>query len=188
MASPINWCRCGQLYIGLPEVSLTLFLNPGDWWFGANQPGVLTTILGSCVSIVLLHPGASMLGVSHALLPRRSQQPGPMHGRFADEVVLIFCRQLQLYGLKAADCQVQLYGGGEMFQRASSARGSAIPQMVKVGEHNIQVSLQALTAAGFTVLAQDTGGHCYRRLQVNLQNGVVNHDKYPLQPGSLPAF
>jgi len=169
----------------LPEVPKQVFLNPGDWWFGPYQAGVLTTILGSCVSIVLQHPRARVLGISHALLPQRSHQTGPEHGRFAEEIVRIFVQKLQSHGLKAADCRVQLYGGGLMF--SSAGAGNCVAELIRVGDHNVRASLCALAAAGLSVDFQDTGGHFYRRLQVNLLDGAVSHEKYPIQSFALPA-
>lgn len=167
-------------------MGLKVFLNPGDWWFGPFQSGEISTILGSCVSVVLTHPTAKVLGVSHAILPRNTKQDG-LNGRFAQDVVMIFCQQLQRLGLKPTDCQVGLFGGGAMFADGHSETGHQMPTMVRVGEHNVLISVQSLAAYGLQLCQQDTGGCCYRRLQINLLDGLVQHEKYPLQTLALKA-
>lgn len=168
-------------------MGLKVFLNPGDWWFGRFQPGEISTILGSCVSIVLTNPKAKILGVSHAILPENTQQT-PLNGRFAQDVVLIFVQQLQKLGLNPLDCRIGLFGGGAMFANNPTAKNPAIPALIRVGEHNVQVSLQSLAAHDLQVVRQDTGGCCYRRLHISLTDGSVQHETYPLQNLAVAAM
>jgi chemotaxis protein CheD len=164
-------------------MSLKLFLNPGDWWFGACQPGEISTILGSCVSVVIVNTKAQVLGVSHAIMPQNSKNEA-LHGRFSQDVVHIFWQKLQLLGLNTADCQVGLFGGGVLCAPHAGNRVPSVPGAVRslsIGEKNVEISRQTLASCGLQPGQIDTGGCYYRRLQVSLPDGSVLLQKYPLQ-------
>lgn len=164
-------------------MSRKLFLNPGEWWFGPCQPGEISTILGSCVSVVVVHADAKVLGVSHAMMPKSSKNE-PLNGRFSQDVVHIFCQQLQRLGLKTIDCQVSLFGGGFLCAPLAGKQGTPRPgevSLLSIGEKNVEISLQTLASCGLLLGQRDTGDCCYRRLQVSLSDGSVLFQKYPLQ-------
>ncbi len=153
----------------------TIFLKPGDWFFGKGQ-GKVTTILGSCVSVVLWSPKQQVIGVSHIILPERnksklvaSQNKQDLSGRFADELMQIFKMEMDLFSLKPEQCQASLIGGGEMFPK--------IKVPVSIGQKNIQVTTALLAALKIPLIQTDTGGSIYRRLQVDIQTGQVKVDR-----------
>lgn len=164
-------------------MSQHIFLNPGELWTGKCRSGKLTTILGSCVSLVALLPEVGWLGVSHSLLPtRRLPQISALSGRFVDESIWLFVSELSRYGATLRQCELQLYGGGDMFGLATTTKISTVSeQMLCVGAQNLQKLQSLLTELDATVMAQDTGGHCYRHLMVDLQDGRVRLDKNLLQ-------
>ena len=69
---------------------IDVFLQPGDL-FVADASYRIRTVLGSCVSITLWHPGSACGGMSHFLLPTRGNElTGTRHdeldGRYGDAV------------------------------------------------------------------------------------------------------
>ncbi|MDP5460379.1 chemotaxis protein CheD [Alishewanella sp. SMS8] len=147
-----------------------VFLKPGEWFFGKGQ-GKVSTILGSCVSVVLWHPEKHVLGVSHILLPNHQQSAMPLscvkksdlNGRFADDLMKIFQLEIALFGIKASEFKAYLIGGGNMFPHAQKAPG--------IGEKNIERCLSLLGALNIPVQSTDVGGPLYRRLTVDIASG-----------------
>jgi chemotaxis protein CheD len=72
--------------------SLNVFLQPGDFHFGAGRTRI-STLLGSCISITLWHPARLIGGMCHFMLPSRGLPAGvPLDGRYADEALAMFDR------------------------------------------------------------------------------------------------
>ncbi|GGW57020.1 chemotaxis protein CheD [Alishewanella tabrizica] len=155
-----------------------VFLKPGDWFFGKGE-GKVSTILGSCVSMVLWHPKHQLLGVSHILLPsRQSVVPGSgelpvtkpdLSGRFADELIDIFKLETPLFHVNAAGFTACLVGGGNMFPHSQNAPA--------IGEKNVETCRQLLTALAIPIITTDTGGAIYRRLTVNIATGQIHIER-----------
>lgn len=149
----------------------SVFLKPGDWFFGKGH-GQIITILGSCVSLVLWHAKSQTIGMSHILLPQRQQgmrssspMPCAADGKYADELLSIFSRELWRSGLYWQDCQISLFGGGDMFATRVNC--------LSIGEKNLAM-IQAFAQQqqlGFAM--QDIGGTVYRRLHVTMHNGAI---------------
>lgn len=150
-----------------------VFLKPGDWFFGKGQ-GKVSTILGSCVSIVLWHPKKQLLGVSHILLPSRQQSVKPavcikkpdLCGRFAEEMLNIFQLEMALFGVKPTEFSASLIGGGNMFPHNSRAPC--------IGEKNIERCRSLLASLNVPVQSTEVGGPLYRRLTVDIETGHIS--------------
>lgn len=156
-------------------MTLQVFLNPGDCWMGSCRPGQLTTILGSCISLVACLPPARWVGVCHAVLPTRGKLgSAPLSGRFVDEAFMIFAQELIRYGATLQQCELQLYGGGDMFFVSTS---NDAPAMFRVGQQNLHMALNLLGNLNAVLAVQDFGGNCYRHLRVDLSNGRTQLDK-----------
>ncbi len=148
---------------GGPEV----FLHPGEYHFG-SAPGVIRTLLGSCVSVTVWHPGLRLGGMCHALLPSRVRRRGdPLEGRFVDEAIEILREALRVRGVSPGACKVKLFGGGNMFAPPAAD--------LDVGVRNIEAARRHLAANGFAVIREDVGGNRPRRLSFDLATGRVWH-------------
>lgn len=152
-----------------------IFLKPGDWFFGKGQ-GKVTTILGSCVSVVLWHSKQHLVGVSHILLPGRtvikngnSIHSRDLSGRFADEMLQIFQMEMALFGVKAQQFEAHLIGGGDMFPTCTKA--------LSIGQRNIEMTTALLAALKIAVVHTDTGGGVYRRLTVDINTGQLKVER-----------
>lgn len=162
-----------------------VFLNPGDMWTGKCRVGRLTTILGSCISLVVFLPSVRWLGVSHAMLPTRHRaKQGMLSGRFVDESVNLFCKDLERYSATLQQCELRLYGGGDMFGAPLKQQGP-IAQSLKIGEQNLCTVMDVLYKHQAALLQQDIGGNCYRHLSVDLENGQCRVEKKPLHHGTF---
>lgn len=143
------------------------FLHPGELHF-ARAPGCIGTLLGSCVSVTLWHPGLRFGGMCHILLPaRQNRPPGALpDGRYADEAIERFYYETRAQRISPRDCQIKIFGGGNMFA------GTTI-NLPKIGERNIDATRAALSYYGFSIIAEDVGGTARRRLFLDLGSGDV---------------
>lgn len=141
-----------------------VFLHPGEFHFAAG-PGRIGTLLGSCVSVTLWHPGESIGGMSHILLPARGRARGePLDARYADESVELLSNELRTRRIAPASCQAKLFGGGNMFPGSRA---------MDIGQRNIEAARHALACHGFRLVAEHVGGTSRRRLYLDLANGDV---------------
>jgi len=152
-----------------PADVLEVFLQPGEFYFGEEKTRI-RTLLGSCVAVTLWHPKRRIGGMAHYMLPQR---PGraidqPLDGRYAEEVVLMFQRELQQAKTRPAEYQVKLFGGGRMFAYANKAK-----RHIDVSDRNVEVGRQLMSQHGFKVLAEDLGGDGHRSVVFDLWSGDV---------------
>jgi len=142
------------------------FLHPGEFHF-CSAPGRIGTLLGSCVAVTVWHPTRHFGGMCHILLPARLRPASaPPDGRFADEAVEMFGHELKSRHVGPADCQVKLFGGGNMFSGTRAAN-------LDIGRRNIEATRHALRDHGFSVLTEHVGGTAHRRLYFDLASGHV---------------
>ena len=143
-----------------------IFLHPGEFHFGL-APGRVGTLLGSCVAVTVWCPRNHFGGMCHILLPARKRPPGSLPDpRYADEAIERFAYELRAKRVAPANCEVKLFGGGNMFAGTRA-------ENMDVGRRNVDATRNALTAYGFKVVAEHVGGNHRRRLFLDLASGHV---------------
>lgn len=152
-----------------PADVLEIFLQPGEFYFGEDKTRI-RTLLGSCVAITLWHPRLRVGGMAHYMLPQRPNRSRdqPLDGRYAEEVMLMFQRELQDTRTRPGEYQVKLFGGGRMFAYAQRAK-----RHVDVSDRNVETGRQLIAQHGFTIHAEDLGGDGHRNVVFDLWSGDV---------------
>ena len=142
------------------------FLHPGDYLFleGATRA---RTILGSCVAVTFWHPRYRAGAICHYMMPGRSSLPGPVDGRYGDEVLRHIIQQLRFRGWDPREVQVKLFGGSTMLQALVRQDGASI------GGDNVEIGRALLAAEGFRVLKEDVGLCRHRNILFDLETGSV---------------
>lgn len=151
---------------GLPSVNLT----PGQLYFG-EAPGIIHTLLGSCVAITLWHSERKLGGMCHFLLAQRdSYLKNDQHaeGYYGTDAVRYFAQQIDRKRLKRQDFEIKLFGGGNMFEATHS-----LPNLLNVSNNNVEHGRRLLEEEGFVIKAEDVGGVRYRKIFFDLSNGDV---------------
>lgn len=150
---------------------LEIFLQPGEFYFGEDSTRV-RTVLGSCVAMTLWHPRLRIGGMCHYMLPARPSGDGgeSLDGRYADEAMQLFMRQLKASRTRPADFQVKLFGGGNMFARLP---GSSRLRHMDISERNVEAGRALLKRHGFELTAEDLGGLGHRNVMLDLWSGDV---------------
>jgi len=141
-----------------------VYLKPGDFCFGEGNLRI-TTVLGSCVSVILWHPLLAHGGMCHYMLPTRNAPYTTPEGKYGDEAMELFMRELKQRRTVPGQYQVRLYGGGNMFD----AQGTG----VDIGQLNIQKGLELLDRYGFTLVDDHVGMSGRRRIAFDVWSGEV---------------
>jgi chemotaxis protein CheD len=150
------------------EGLIDIFLQPGEF-FVADAEYQIRTMLGSCVSITLWHPGKRVGAMSHFLLPKRGESdPGVgLDARYGDEAMQLMVSELQQMGVAASQCQGKVFGGGNMFP--DHFRADAF----NVGQRNGEAALELLNRHGVPILSESLFGVGHRQIIFDVRNGDV---------------
>lgn len=141
-----------------------VFLKPGEI-FIARRPALVSTVLGSCVSVVLHAPRTGIGAICHAMLPGGARDDD---FRYVDTAIsYLYNRLITLCG-GAGDIKAKLFGGANVL--GSVVRGG---EASSVGHQNVAAALQALDMLGLKVSAADTGGIQGRKLFFYSKSGEV---------------
>ncbi len=150
-----------------PVHAVDVFLQPGEVYFGGRDTRI-RTLLGSCVAIVMWHPGMRAGGMCHYMLPGApARRQVALDGRYADDAMALMLREIQKTDTAPADYQVKLFGGGNMFAAHRSAREG------HVGAKNVEVARTLLKQHGFSSCAEHLGGVGHRTVLFDIWSGHV---------------
>ena len=153
------------LHSELPKI----ILKPAEIYVG-EQPAIVTTTLGSCVSMIFFHQGHHLGAISHALLPTSHGQENGQENRFkyVDSSFLWMLERFQSWGIKTQQIQVKLFGGAELLEYD---KGDS--QMVTVGQQNIKKALELIETHGLNLKASNLGGEMGRKIFFYTDSGIV---------------
>jgi chemotaxis protein CheD len=148
-----------------------IYLQPGDYYF-AGRDTRISTVLGSCVSIIFWHPQLLVGGMCHYMLPERDiecreSDGAALDGRYADEAITLMQKKMAVVGAPLKEYQVKLFGGGNMFPGANKNR------CIQIGTLNVQAARRLAQQHGFTCMAEQLGGIGYREVIFEVWSGEV---------------
>ena len=149
----------------------SLNLNPGEIYLGKG-PAVITTILGSCVSVTMHHAKSGISAISHGQLPRCSME-GPCKDSCPDRHKFVECsietilNKFDTLGLNRLGIEVKIFGGSDMFGFQSSSISKS------VGRENIEVAQKTIEDKGLKIAAGDIGGYQGRKIVFFAHTGDV---------------
>jgi chemotaxis protein CheD len=142
-----------------------IYLKPGELYLG-KQPTVVTTVLGSCVSLIFFHPPLRLGAICHALLPTNKNQENSF--RFVDSAFDWMLKQFQSRDIPLTQIQVKLFGGADVLECYEG-----ICRAVTIGQQNIRRALEMVNASGLRVQVSDLGGSWGRKLFFFTHTGEV---------------
>jgi chemotaxis protein CheD len=140
----------------------THYLFPGTIFVHKDQH-LVTTVLGSCVSVCLWHPKAQVGGINHYLLPLWNGEglPTPKYGNIAISRLIEKVRSIAGSGELIA----KVFGGASMWSRTEGA--------LAVGERNVELAFKQLKEENIKVVSQDVWGEMGRKVIFDTQSGSV---------------
>jgi chemotaxis protein CheD len=129
----------------------------------AAEPARLTTIVGSCVAIVLYSPRLRLGMLAHAVLPHSNGET-TYPAKFADTAVSHMLSVLAGYGATPTGLIAKIAGGACMFGDG---------KFMQIGDNNARAAQEALAAANVRTVAQHVGGNVGRRIHFDPATGGV---------------
>lgn len=139
------------------------FLHPGEVYV-SGRGGIVSTILGSCVAVLLFDAHARVGGVNHFLLPLWAS--GTCATRFGNVAMATLLDDLLRAGLDRSRAQAKIFGGA-----------SILPGLRRderhLGEKNVDVARAFLAEQRIPVAASDVLGDRGRKVVFRLGDGSV---------------
>lgn len=139
-----------------------VYLKPGELYF-ANNPTVVTTVLGSCVSVTMFNPANGVAAICHALLP---EGPSEDVFRYVDSSILHMLEMFEAHGIRRSQLEVKMFGGSDML-------GVKKGEGLGIGKRNVEIARQVLSVEGLALLAADVGGARGRKLFFYTHTGEI---------------
>jgi chemotaxis protein CheD len=148
------------------------YLKPGEMHI-ADRPGIVTTVLGSCVSITMYSPRLKTGAICHGMLPRWAEEGGD-RGKFderlkyVDYSIRYMVEAFRSFGIGPHEIEAKMFGGADMF-----APGADDKRQISIGRQNIIVALEVMEREGVAVQKRNIGGTQGRKLHFYLHTGTV---------------
>lgn len=146
-----------------PEHSKRHYLYPGTL-FVHRQPHLVTTVLGSCVSVCLWNQTAQLGGINHYLLPLWNGDglPTPKYGNIAIAKLIEKVQALSSPGDKLI---AKVFGGASMWEKNDG--------LLAIGQRNIEFAIESLENHRIRIVSSDLGGYNGRKVIFNSGDGTV---------------
>lgn len=146
-----------------------IYLHPGEFHFAGD--GVhIHTLLGSCISITLWHPKRRIGGMCHFTLPKHpgyKKGNGGLDGRYADDVIEMFRKEVARYSTRITDYEAKIFGGGNMIRSADQNIDDSI------GTKNSAAAMQLLMQENVNIMVAHVGEFGHRRIVFDSGTGEV---------------
>jgi len=150
-----------------------IFLLQGDIYCRPG-PAVITTILGSCVSVCLWDAVLKLGGINHYVLPEGTE--GDCNPRYGNAAIdCLRARMLELGG-RARHLQAKIFGGAAVLPIGMDA--------TTVGGRNVQIAMERLHDYRIPVAAQRTGGQSGRMISFYTETGEAVVRDLPADGGT----
>ncbi len=142
----------------------------------AINDGVLRTLLGSCIGLVLYDRKCKVGGLAHVVLPEsRGETDRP--GKFVDTAIPALIRDMKRLAGGAIEPTARIAGGANIF---------ATEVVETVGRQNIEASERILEALGIPIVGRHCGGERGRRMSLDTATGLIIIEVVGSDPIELP--
>ncbi|MBO5100352.1 MAG: chemotaxis protein CheD [Treponema sp.] len=135
-------------------------IYPGEFW-SSSGPELISTVLGSCVSITLHDPISGIGGMNHFMLAKNSNpiqdKNDRLLGRFGDHAMSMLIEDMECKGAVISRCYAKVFGGGNIFNVQNGNKNH-------VGESNIKFALEFLENHKIPIKSSDVGGTLPRKI------------------------
>ena len=133
--------------------------------FYSREECLITTILGSCISVCLWDPYNEIGGMNHYVLPFWNAD-GLLTPRYGNIAIPKLIQKMLNTGCRKSNLKAKIFGGADTLFNAKNGD-------MGVGARNIMLAEDMLNAEGIPIISTDIGGNCGRRIQFNTKTGIV---------------
>ena len=143
-----------------------VLLGIGEY-HATTRPTQVRTLLGSCISLTMHHPGRGFGAICHASLPVSPRGQGVDY-RCVDQVIPTMLHWFARHKIPRAELVIKLFGGGELYGLRGEPR-----VLISVGRQNLAMARKVLREEGLSLAASDVGGPWGRSLVFHTASGQV---------------
>ena len=156
-------------------MSQPIYITQGEDAVSSKPDTVITTILGSCISICLWDAEAGVGGMNHLLLPGMKVESDPLNttGSIAMERLL---NQMVRLGAQRTRLRAKMFGGSSMLQGRTD-----------IGERNAEFGEIYLKAENIPCDVINVGGSKARKLRYFPATGVAQMKLVEQAPELAPV-
>lgn len=139
----------------------------------SEKPTIVSTVLGSCVSVTMFNRSFRIGAICHALLPQ-CKNNGSCNSNCHDKFKYIDCsiqkiiKKFDSLKIKHREIETKLFGGSDMIE---TKEGRHI--RLTVGKQNIKVAMQIIEREHLNLISYDTGGFSGRKIFFNTCTGEI---------------
>lgn len=137
----------------------TVNITQGEFEVSSQKDVVISTVLGSCISVCLFDDVKGVGGMNHYLLVDGAGGNKSDLKYGAHSIELLINRILRK-GADRSDIKAKVFGGSTMSN-----------SFAQIGPRNAQFAMDYLRDEGFPVIAKDVGGSVARRLNFHAVTG-----------------
>ena len=135
------------------EIVHTNYLLEPGYIYVAAEPTVISTVLGSCVSVSIYDRSRKVGGMNHFLYPT-AENDQEATAIFGDAATLNLIRMMVQYGSKRKDLEAQIIGGAYNPGISST----------NMGRQNVMTARRILARQRVKVVSEDIGGALGRKI------------------------
>lgn len=132
--------------------------------FVTNESYIISTVLGSCVSVCLFDTVKKIAAINHFML---SENPDPNTnlGKYGDTSLELMLQKILTFGTAKNKLKAKIFGGGKVMYKEMSS--------FDIGEKNIEKAFHYLKEVEIPVINYDVGGKLGRKIIFDTQEGIV---------------
>ena len=150
-------------------------LKPGEI-LSSGKPSVVTTVLGSCVSVTMHHTASVFGAICHCMLPKCAERKKCVKEpecrewpKYVECTIRHMIKKLDELNILRSEVVVKLFGGAEMLDRTGPNNGHT----KTVGAENVRVAKKILAKEGPGIAVADTGGIIGRKIFFLTHTGEI---------------
>jgi chemotaxis protein CheD len=148
------------------------------------KPIILSTLLGSCVSVCLYDPIKRVVGMNHFLLATRHPSQDPVlasdAGRYGLGAMELLINDMLKLGARRANLRAKAFGGGNVL----ATRLNELPDRFSIGKINVEFVQRFLEQDRIPLVAQDFGGDMGRQIRFESNDFSVYLRRIPIKRAS----
>lgn len=146
----------------------SVYLYPGAIYI-AEEPAMVTTVLGSCVSVTMFSPALQRGAISHCTLPgcrllHTCDDRCIETFKYVDCTLRHMLRHFRTLGVRNEALEIKIFGGADTLQSISSNT---------IGTQNVKSALDVMKAEKLRVIAADVGDSFGRKVLFLSHTGEV---------------
>ena len=130
-----------------------------------KDTGILKTILGSCVGIVIYEPRLKIAGLSHILLPKPTDNRADQPLKYGTLAIPFLITGLLARGAKKSNLLARIAGGADMLSSKTDSTS-----FNKIGTENVKITRKILNEHNIKIISDDTGGETGMTISFHLDD------------------